>query len=88
MSKQVTVAKDYVHCNNPDDVLTFEGSIAVEAESQAEAELLVNGWMAGKGCERPLQTIDPRIKWDECCDPEALDDEGYNYLDWSFRVQS
>ena len=53
--------------------------MTVEAETQAEAEQQVRKEMGEQ-----LQTIDPRIEWEE--DSEEYTDEGWEYADFTFGV--
>ena len=89
----VTVSKDYwKRYNNEDDdedTITVEGEMEVEATSQEEAENKVEEEMKphddGDGGVKTLQTTDPRITWEQ--DVQDLHNAGYEYADFTFRVE-
>lgn len=64
------------------------GSIKVMADSPERAKEIVNEAMASdrtsKSSVRCLQTIDPRIKWEN----RANRDNNGDYVDFSFKVES
>ncbi len=81
----VLLTKDY---RNPDtgDTLTLNGTMPVQADTAADAEAQVRKMMErtptpGGGVDT-LQTIDPRISWDQSLDD--LSDDGYEYVDFTF----
>ncbi len=77
----VLLQKSYGHHSGQ---RTFTGTITVTATSQSEAEAKVRAMLFDRS--KPLQTTDPRIVWEEGCDPEELADEGWEYEDWSFGL--
>jgi hypothetical protein len=70
----------YYHKDNPaKDTIYGEGFTLVEAESPEEAN---------KKNDTLLQTVDPRIEWDDnVADWQQLDDDGYEYEDFSFDTK-
>ena len=81
----VTLSKDYA--NEAGDLIRVEGEMEVEARSQLEAEEQVEemmGWHPDGVGVRTLQTLDPRIEWEQDC--QGLADESYEYVDFSFGV--
>lgn len=74
-------AKRYFHKDDPqDDLIDGEGFTLVEAASEEEAS---------RKNDTITQTIDPRIEWDEnVADYQQLNDDGYEYEDFSFSTTS
>lgn len=78
----VTVKKEYAHRRSGNTKILY-GQIQVEAGSAGQAEEKVNRMMLGQAGEpRVLQTVDPRIEWEE----DFTEGDGWDYLDWSFAV--
>lgn len=79
--------KSYKLClqGRSNESIDIDGTIEVKAASQKEAEDLVEKWMNercddGKGNFRVMQTVDPRIEWDDKAD------SCYEYADYTFNV--
>ena len=75
MKIYVEVQKDYYSKRDPAVTETVKGLIAVEAPSEGDAIDLVDGLM---NTDPILQTIDPRIKWEEGSIKDPV------YQDWTF----
>jgi len=85
MKFTVALEKQYYN-SETDDTREVCGEIEIEAESQEAADAIVSDMLAenrlgGGPC---FQSSDPRIEWEE--DFEDLDEEGYEYVDWSFGL--
>lgn len=95
-SYEVTLKKDYIGygfdeegCKHdePSEDKQLIGTMEVQANSQTHAELLVERMMHPAEGEKTLQTIDPRIEWDEdFMEGEDDDDIDWEYVDFSFEV--
>lgn len=82
MSKTFKVAMEKQYANDDEETLTVYGIMEIEAKSQEDAHLKVQGMLTLEN--RILQTTDPRIKWDT--DFQELDDDGFGYVDFSFQI--
>jgi hypothetical protein len=77
----IVLEKQYVH-QDYGGKRTVYGVMPVPADSQQEAEAMVDGWL-DRSCADVLQTCDPRIVWDDC-----VEDSDWEYVDFSFgRVE-
>lgn len=72
--------KRYFHRDDPEgDTIYGEGFALIEAANEKEAKQKND--LIG-------QTIDPRIEWDDkVADWQQLDDDGYEYEDFSFDTK-
>ena len=76
---EIQVQKEYHHrIKGIDKVLT--GTIEIPCGSYAEGASKVSAMM--DDVDTPLQTIDPRIEWDE----DFSEGDGWDYVDFSFTV--
>jgi hypothetical protein len=81
---EVALVKEYN--NRTDDrIKELRGVMKVVANNQKEAEDKVEAMMGN--IENTLQTIDPRIEWEEDFEEGCHDNVEWDYVDGSFNVE-
>lgn len=65
-----------------DDEITIYGAFPLKAVDLANAKIEAEKTLHGASIMEPMQTIDPRIIWEEDMP------DGYSFVDFSFEVDS
>lgn len=63
-----------------DDEITIYGTFPLKANDLASAKIEAEKTLHGASIMEPMQTIDPRIDWEEDMP------DGYSFVDFSFEI--